>query len=201
MNTPESARLPNRPETKLPPLPKGTRIHKRPLPPPSTLRQSQKSYSRNLPACYDLDGYQMPPRASHTHALRVTSSAPFMSLVKRVRKALDSVPQRQRTKGLPLTARIAAMEVQKDGKGQDMVVQDALDDVVLIATGKAIEKAVNVGGFFMRERDLVVALRTRTVGTIDDLVAADEDGDGDLEDEVRVRQVSCLEVGIRWRGT
>jgi ribonuclease P/MRP protein subunit POP7 len=71
-----------------------------------------------------------------------------------------------------------------------------LDDVVLVATGRAISKAVDVAGLFTREKDLLVLMRTRSLKAVDDVVAEDEEGD--LEDEVRVRYLSCLEVGIRW---
>lgn len=130
-----------------------------------------------------------------------------MSLVRRVRKALEKVPSHQATRGLPLTARVAALKVvgrpggggnrgQGQGQGQAGMVSDALDDVVLVATGRAIERAVDVGGFFTREKDLVVLVRTRTLQAVDDVVAEDEDAD--VEDQVRVRNVSCIEVGIRW---
>lgn len=119
-----------------------------------------------------------------------------MSLVKRVRKALDKGPA-QKSKGLALTARIAALEVRRStGAAASGVVEDALDDVVLVATGRAIPRAIEVGGFFTRERDLIVLARTRTLRAIDDVVAEDEDAD--VEDQVRVRNLSCVEVGIRW---
>ncbi|KAG7291388.1 hypothetical protein NEMBOFW57_001406 [Staphylotrichum longicolle] len=159
---------------------------------------------------------------------KVSSSATFMSLVRRVRKALEKAPSsslsQHSTKGLPLAARIAALKVARPsggggsttggggrggdtevvgiggggggGRGRAGVIADALDDVVLVATGRAIERAVDVGGFFTREKDLVVLVRTRTVRAVDDVVAEDEEAD--VEDQVRVRGVSCVEVGIRW---
>jgi ribonuclease P/MRP protein subunit POP7 len=120
-----------------------------------------------------------------------------MSLVKRARKALDKVPQE--TKGLSLAARMAILDARKSSKSRaaaDGPVEDALDDVVLVATGRAIQKAIEVGCFFMREKQLVVSTRTRTLQAIDDIVMEDEDADE--EDQVRVRNVSCIEVGIRW---
>lgn len=54
----------------------------------------------------------------------------------------------------------------------------------------------------------MVLLRTRTVRGVDDIVRAEEeDGggeDGGEEEEgsgARVRAVSCVEVGVRWRAT
>ena len=132
-----------------------------------------------------------------------------MSLVTRARKALEkSAPgsSSRHTHGAgrsqpPLAARVAAVTdsaAAAAGRGGG-VVTDAQDDVVLVATGRAIQKAVEVGGFFTRERDLVVAVRTRTVKAVDDVVAVDEE-EAEGEDGVRVRSVSCVEVGIRWAG-
>ncbi|KAM7189966.1 ribonucleases P/MRP protein subunit POP7 [Rhypophila sp. PSN 637] len=184
--------LPNRPQEKMPALPKGSRIHKRPLPnAPFNLRQSSSSSQ----PVFDLDGYLMPPRAAHTVIIKVSSKAPFMSLVKRVRKALENGPQK--TKGLPLTARIAAMEVEMKAKDSNMgPITDALDDVVLIGTGRAIQKTVEVGCFFTRDKNLLVIPRTRSLAAIDDIEM--DDDEVDIEDGVRTRHVSCLEVGIRW---
>ncbi|KAK3396622.1 Rpp20 subunit of nuclear RNase MRP and P-domain-containing protein [Sordaria brevicollis] len=216
--------LPNRPEQKMPPIPKGSRIQKRPLPAPLSHRlsssSSTKSSSTTLSTTSDLDGYRPPPRAAHTLIIKVSSSAPFMSLVKRVRKGLESrssLSRQQTTKGLPFTARIAALDTNTTGgsSGQggegNGPTEDALDDVVLVATGRAIQKAVEVGCFFTRERDLQVLLRTRTVRGVDDVVKQEEgddgeDGSGEEEEEeqgtgARVRAVSCVEVGVRWRAT
>ncbi|KAK3331352.1 Rpp20 subunit of nuclear RNase MRP and P-domain-containing protein [Apodospora peruviana] len=194
--------LPNRPEAKLPPLPQGFRIRKRPLPnSASHLRRAAPPKTASSPGgpVYDPDGYHPPPRAAHTVIIKVTAKAPFMSLVKRVRKALDHGPP-QKTKGLPLTARIAALGVDTRKEQQLGPIADALDDVVLIGTGRAIQKAVEVGCFFARERNLMVLPRTRTLAAIDDIEMGDEDdADADVEDGVRVRNVSCIEVGIRWR--
>ncbi|KAK3290276.1 Rpp20 subunit of nuclear RNase MRP and P-domain-containing protein [Chaetomium fimeti] len=222
--------LPNKPETKLPPIPHGSRIQKRPLPGPSpsarprtntnsTANSSRRSASPSSiearMAAADPDGYLPPPRASHTAVIKVSSGASFMSLVRRARKALDKAPARQTTKGLPLAARVAALKVRGgvsggvaggggssaaavgNGRGPTgRLLADALDDVVLVATGRAIEKAVDVAGLFTREKDLVVLMRTRSLRAVDDVVAEDEEAD--VEDEVRVRYVSSLEVGIRW---
>lgn len=177
----------------------GFHILKRPLPEVFTIRASQANPNPpNSP--YDLDGYLMPPRAPHTVLIKVTSKTPFMASVKRVRTALNNGSQK--TKGLPLTVRIAAMGVREE-RSRDSPpswpISDALDDVVLVATGKAIPKALEVGAFFRRtNKELLVLFRTRTIRSIDDIVM-DEDGDADEEDHVRVRHMSCIEVGIRWR--
>ncbi|EAQ90132.1 predicted protein [Chaetomium globosum CBS 148.51] len=207
--------LPNKPETKLPPIPHGSRIHKRPLPGPppsahpritpnSTRRAASPATVEARMATADPDGYIPSPRAAHTVVIKVASGASFMSLVRRARKALEKAPGRQNTTGLPLAARVAALRVGGSNSGgggvgsggTGRVFSDALDDVVFVATGKAIAKAVEVAGLFTREKDLRVLMRTRSLKAVDDVVAEDEEGD--LEDEVRVRYLSCLEVGIRW---
>ncbi|KAL2121708.1 hypothetical protein VTJ04DRAFT_2163 [Mycothermus thermophilus] len=190
--------LVNKPDSKLPPIPKGARIHKRPLPVPATTTRIRRNAPTPSLTAADPDGYTPPPRASHTVVIKVSSGAAFMSLVRRVRKALEKAPRRQATRGLPLAARMAALKVVRQpmpGGGEEPI-QDALDDVVLVATGKAIARAVEVAGFFTREKDLAVLLRTRSVRAVDDVVAADDDAD--VEDQVRVRGLSCVEVGIRW---
>ncbi|KAL2134975.1 hypothetical protein VTI74DRAFT_10202 [Chaetomium olivicolor] len=192
--------LSNRPETKLPRIPQGSCIQKRPLPGPFPSARPRSSAPRLSSSSFDPDGYLPPPRATHTSVIKVSSGASFMSLVKRVRQGLEKAPSLQATKGLPLSARVAALRVAKPNSKtqQQGVIEDSPDDVVLVATGRAIQKAVEVGGFFTRERDLVVLVRTRTLQAIDDIVARDEEAD--VEDQVRVRNVSCVEVGIRWAG-
>jgi len=128
--------------------------------------------------------------------IKVSSKTPFMAIVRRARAALDNGPQKM--KGLPLMARIAALGV-REGRGKEELrgpVTDALDDVVLVGTGKAIQRALEVGCFFRRNKDLTVVFRTRSVAAIDDIVMDDEDVDE--EDQVRLRHMSCVEVGIRW---
>lgn len=133
-----------------------------------------------------------------------------MSLVRRVRKALEKAGSQQQQRNgrggqhQTLATRIAALNDarNKGGSNRSGLCEDGLDDVVLVATGRAIQRAVEVGGFFTRERELVVLVRTRTLRAIDDVVVGggddEEDGEGEGEDQVRVRNLSCVEVGIRW---
>ena len=48
------------------------------------------------------------------------------------------------------------------------------EEVLLKATGKAIEKVLGLGLFFQGQEDLKVSLRTGGVGAIDDIVEVDE---------------------------
>ncbi|KAL2148298.1 hypothetical protein VTH82DRAFT_2446 [Thermothelomyces myriococcoides] len=181
-----------------------SRVRKRPLPGPSP---SARPRTTGLPspdelmASADSNGYIPPPRAPHTAVIKVSSGASFMSLVRRARKALDKAPSAQATKGQPLAARIAALNkaaaapaAREGNKGA--TTAEVPDDVLLVATGKAIGLAVDLAGFFSRQKDLTVQMRTRTLSAVDDVVAVDEDAD--VEDQVRVRYVNCLEVGLRW---
>ncbi|KAL2157868.1 hypothetical protein VTH06DRAFT_4921 [Thermothelomyces fergusii] len=192
--------IPNRPETKLPPIPHGSRVRKRPLPGPSPTARPRTTgllSPDELLALADSNGYIPPPRAAHTAVIKVSSGASFMSIVRRARKALDKAPSAQAAKGQPLAARVAALHrAARDGNRGPAAGGEAADDVVLVATGKAIRLAVDLAGFFSRQKDLAVLMRTRTLSAVDDVVARDEDAD--VEDQVRVRYVNCLEVGLRW---
>jgi ribonuclease P/MRP protein subunit POP7 len=115
-----------------------------------------------------------------------------MSVVKRARKALakreaelfatlDNGPKSSKSR-------------QTSDSGSTKA--DKVDDVVLIGTGRAIQRTVELGAYFTRNKDYVVGARTRTLKAIDDVVMPE---DVDEEDQARVRFVSCLEVGIRWK--
>lgn len=184
---------------KLPPIPKGARVQKRPI----MKRQAQRA----------------GPSANSSRVVYVSSSTPFMAAMKRVRKKLDAslraataVDRRAAPKGLTLGYRIDRLKREvaaaaaaastadpsssssnnsdRDGNGEGY-------EVVVMGTGKAVEKVVGLAGWFEQEADCVVEVRTRTVGTVDDVVVAEDDEEG--EDGSRVRKMSCLEVSVRLR--
>ncbi|OIW31283.1 hypothetical protein CONLIGDRAFT_308768 [Coniochaeta ligniaria NRRL 30616] len=219
--------LPNRPDAKLPPLSKGSRVQKRPLP-----RRTPLSLSR-----VDIDGYISPSFCKPGGSIRtptcvyVGSKTPFMAVVKRVRKALESGggAQPRSTRGLPLTARVAALSTSSRGApgrsnnnsegGQDGSNESSEGEVIVLGTGRAIEKTLNVAAWFQRQSDCRISLRTRSVAAVDDVVLgnaksadgdwdadadpddadAEQEGDDEAEDHSRVRMVSCLEVAVRLR--
>ncbi|KAM5348829.1 hypothetical protein ACJ41O_008652 [Fusarium nematophilum] len=152
-------------------LPTGARIEKRPL----TRRQ--------------------PPASSKSRIIYVSSKTPFMAVVKRVRKQLDA--SLRTTDAAPKNAsvheRVRALErtaAAGGGAGGDGAI------VTVMGTGRAIEKTLAVAGWFEQEGDCEVEVRTSTVATVDDVVV---DGDGDVEDESRLRKLNCLEVSIKFK--
>ncbi|KAH6605244.1 ribonuclease p mrp [Trichoderma cornu-damae] len=154
----------------MPPIPQGARIQKRPL----TRRQ--------LPA------------SSKTPIIYVSSSSPFMSVVKRTKKFLDkalrgNVPA---AKNVSLYARVEALKRASGSEtGRRTVVS-------VMGTGKAIEKTLSVASWFEQRGDCVVEIRTRTIGTVDDVVADDAGADDAFGDDgdSRLRKLNCLEVAI-----
>lgn len=70
-------------------------------------------------------------------------------------------------------------------------------------SGRAIAKTLELAAWFQREKDCSISLRTMTLETVDDVVVdedgAEEEGGFAAEEESRVRNVNCVEVGIRLR--
>lgn len=124
-----------------------------------------------------------------------------MGIVTRVRKALNNGPASVRSnsagKGLPLAARVAALNSSSSSSS------DAGHEVLLRGTGRAMAKTLNIAAYFQDQRDTRISLRTMTLEAVDDVVV-DEDGAEDeggfaAEEETRVRMVNCLEVAVSLR--
>ena len=74
------------------------------------------------------------------------------------------------------------------------------EEVVVKATGKAIERALQVAVWFQGQEDVLVRVRTGSVGAVDDVVLRGGGEEGEVEvEESRVRRASVLEVGISLR--
>jgi ribonuclease P/MRP protein subunit POP7 len=69
------------------------------------------------------------------------------------------------------------------------------EEVLLKATGKAIEKALALAVWFQGQDDVEVVVRTSSVGAVDDIIVLN----GEEEDTSRVRRTSSLEVAIKLR--
>lgn len=153
---------------KMPPIPQGAKIQKRPL----TRRQ--------LPA------------SSKTPVIYVSSKSPFMSVVKRTRKFLDKALRNNSSasKNLSLHARVEALKRDSSSETARGAV------VTVMGTGKAIEKTLSVASWFEQQGDCVVKIRTRTIGTVDDVVAEDADDAFGDDNQSRLRKLNCLEVAI-----
>lgn len=112
-----------------------------------------------------------------------------MAIVRRVRKRLDKSLEGRApsTRGMNLEQRVEML--QRDG-GAD---GPGKCEVIVLGTGKAIEKTLQVAGWFMGQGDCLVQVRTKTVGTVDDVVVEGDEFGGDFS---RVRKVSCLEAVV-----
>ncbi|EJP65711.1 uncharacterized protein BBA_05580 [Beauveria bassiana ARSEF 2860] len=171
--------------TKLDPIPQGSTLRKRPL------------IRRPLPA------------SSKDRIIYVSSSTPFMAAVKRARKQLDRSlksggSSQAARKNASLHARIESLkrDVERDSSRSRSSDNEAYGaSVTLLGTGKAVEKTLALAGWFEQQPDCRVAVRTRTVSTVDDVVTGAEQGgaaaaEQEEEDESRLRRLSCLEVVV-----
>ncbi|KAG5929277.1 hypothetical protein E4U42_006411 [Claviceps africana] len=150
---------------KLGPIPKGAHVQKRPL------LRPQLSSSSKSPTIY------------------MSSKTPFISAVRRVRKLLTrSLRCPPAPKSASLQSRVAALQRSTNTPAADAGARPLV--VTVVGTGKAIEKTLSLASWFEQQGDCDVALRTKTVRTVDDIVLQH----GDDVEESRVRNVSGLEV-------
>lgn len=107
--------------------------------------------------------------------LFVSSKAPFMSVVNRAIKVLDRGPGGARwssTKVLPLAERISRVQEEAaSGGGSGNYKLARQREVLLLATGHAIDKLVLIAAWFRRQpgAGYVVTVRTRWSATVDDI--------------------------------
>ncbi|KAK7537201.1 Rpp20 subunit of nuclear RNase MRP and P-domain-containing protein [Phyllosticta citribraziliensis] len=181
---------------KLPRLPPNTKIQKRPL-----LHPPIASPFRN---------------ADTEKVVYVNVRTPFLSAVKRVQKLLSIAEKRAAQSAL----------AQKRNRRADPIMSAAIaavdgqekpERVTIKATGRSIEKAMELALFFQQQEDCHVRLETGTVDAIDDLVedtnateaeskpreeldtAAQEKAKRDQVPETRIRHTSVLEVHVSLR--
>ena len=132
-----------------------------------------------------------PPRTGSRvqKVVYLRSSTPFISAVKRVRGYLKEVDKRSMgTIDLSNSSLSDRELIASAGKGRD----GPQEEVVVKATGRAIERALNVALWFQKQDDCKVVIRTGEVGAVDDIEI-------DGEESARVRKASVLEVGITLR--
>lgn len=128
-----------------------------------------------------------------------------MGLISKVRKALDNGPvglhANTSSKGLPLLARIAALQTSSSSSSSDPAEKG--HEVLVRGSGRAMAKTLELAAWFQRQKDCSINLRTMTLETVDDVVidedGAEEEGGFAAEAESRVRNLNCIEVGVRLR--
>ncbi|KAI2611876.1 Rpp20 subunit of nuclear RNase MRP and P-domain-containing protein [Hypoxylon sp. NC1633] len=170
---------------KLPPVPKGATLHRRPT----------------------------PTRIPSTHTARriyITAKTPFRSVTARVRKQLDKNLREASAANTAFTNRLASNKTASlddriraiarqtsasQSSGTGIGLENA-GEVVVLGTGRAIPKVVEVALFFQKQRDCVVQMRTGSVSAVDDVVLEGEEEGGGQGGE-RARMMSSLEASIR----
>ncbi|KAI1000104.1 hypothetical protein K3495_g8096 [Podosphaera aphanis] len=163
------------PAPKLPRLNSNQRIRKRPLLHPAIA----------------------PPRSAATtpKIIYISNHSNFVVTIKRVRTLLNHIETRalgaDATSLLrkdPHTVLRTISHAVREGKGKER----RGEEVIMKASGKAIEKGLRLAAWWSAQEDVTVELRTGSVGAIDDIV--DKQG---VEEESRVRNVSYLEVCVK----
>ncbi len=102
---------------------------------------------------------------------------PFISAVKRTRKLLNQIDKRSMGK----------VDLLGKDKDREKIAQTGTmekgepEEVVLKATGKAIEKALSLALFFQGQEDCKVRIRTGSVAVVDDIVEVSEPRKRDAE--------------------
>lgn len=142
----------------------------------------------------------------HPKVIYISAKTPFISAVKRVRKLLSLIEKRS----------VGKVDLS-NGKDRNKQKLKALDmegsqkenepeEVVLKGTNRVIEKVLGLALFFQGQEDLIVRLRTGTVGVVDDIVmvpcspneteVGDQKEDEKVLPETQVRKISMLQVAI-----
>lgn len=144
------------------------------------------------------------PASSKDRIIYVSSSTPFMSAVKRVRKQLDRSlksggSSQAARKNASLHSRIESLkrDVERGARSTSSANEEYGAIVTLMGTGKAVEKTLSLASWFEQQPDCHVVVKTKTVATVDDIIAeGDADAADAQEDESRLRRLSCLEVVV-----
>lgn len=116
----------------------------------------------------------------------VSSKTPFMSAAKRVKRLLHEIEKRA-TQDVKLIGRGERAGMQKLAEARERLAKDG-EEVLVKASGRAMEKAVRVGEWFRNketEMDCKVEVRTGSVSVVDDVV---EDDDEEVGGGVAVEQ-------------
>ncbi|KAL7622980.1 hypothetical protein AAE478_006659 [Parahypoxylon ruwenzoriense] len=187
---------------KLPKIPKGATVRRRPVP-------------------------IKTPSTGAARRIYITAKTPFRSVTARVRKQLDKnlraasasnsgafTSRLAGNKRASLDERIRAIQQNQQrssraGSGAAAAANSGsgiglenTGEVVVLGTGRAIQRVAEVALFFQKQNDCVVRLSTSSVAALDDVFAQGEE-EGEEEwgggGEERMRMMSCLEASIRLR--
>ncbi|KAF7718450.1 Uncharacterized protein PECH_005933 [Penicillium ucsense] len=141
-------------------LPKYAKVEKRPIPHP--------------PIASPYAGASVPK------IVYVSSNTPFMSAVKRVQKLLRQAEKRATSNiGLDDGRKSEQQKLAELAK-----VAEKREEVFVKATGRAIEKALNVGKWFEeKEAEYIVRTKTGSVLVVDDIVEDEEKKERELRRE------------------
>ncbi|KAJ4857013.1 rpp20 subunit of nuclear RNase MRP and P domain-containing protein [Trichoderma breve] len=104
------------------------------------------------------------------------------------------LPASSKTPVIYVSSNSPFMSVVK--RARKFLDKDLRTVVTVMGTGKAIEKTLNVASWFQQQGDCVVEIKTRTIGTVDDVVTGDADDAFGADNESRLRKLNCLEVAI-----
>ncbi|KAK6531237.1 hypothetical protein TWF281_008060 [Arthrobotrys megalospora] len=144
------------------------RSHKRSKELPKNSKLVKRELSRPLP----------PPRLSaDPKTVYVSTKSPFVSTVKRVRKALAVFKDQSKVSvasGGRQKRAFQRRQQQPDHReaglsASNVITDDKTKYVTIKASGKAIEKALGLGLYFQGQRDTSVEIRTGTVEATDDI--------------------------------
>ncbi|WEW60523.1 AlbA family DNA/RNA-binding protein [Emydomyces testavorans] len=147
---------------KLQRLPKYARVEKRPIPHPPVA--SPYAGSKVAKIVY------------------VSTKTPFMSAVKRVQKLLREVEKRAVAKVDLHDRKVSEKEKVAQLKESTQALQK--EEVFIKATGRAIQKAMDIGKWFNEKEGYNIKVKTGTVLVVDDII----EDDGLKEKESRKRE-------------
>ena len=126
----------------------------------------------------------------------MSSKTPIMSAFKRVKHLLVHVDKREMQSAL-------ARSKRQGSRGYPSTPADEEREKIFVkATGKVIDRALNLALFLQQQDEYMVRIRTDTVDAIDDIILDDDEGDqNDARElpESRVRHTSMLEVAVSLR--
>jgi len=97
----------------------------------------------------------------------LSTKTPFMSAFKRVKQLLNQINKRY------MQGTLAGKNTGRErNQGLDKAARATRkpEEVVIKATGRAIEKALNLALFFQKQDDYCVRIRTGSVDAVDDIV-------------------------------